>query len=240
MSTREEILSLEDIFYGVIYKKGIPVVSSRYVAKVFGKQHKHILRDIDNMKSNLPPGDIDFHSNFIESQYRASRGRTYREYLLTRSGFILVAMGFIDKKALQFKIELIKKLTLLEDLLYELEEAQEMLSLTELLSMCASFNHEEEQSRFYVIDFGGGLVKIGISKEPEKRARALELQSGRIKKDMYISPELDKSIAQHIETYLKNKLKDHNVNGEYYKYDFHKVVGYAEEQLEMIKQANPQ
>lgn len=73
------------------------------VAKDFGKQHSHVLRDIENIISNM----VDEFGNpkldrqmFIESTYE-NRGKQYKEYLLTRDGFSLLVMGFTGKEALQ-------------------------------------------------------------------------------------------------------------------------------------------
>ena len=41
-----------DILFNVIIKNRNAVVNSRDVAKVFHKQHKNILRDIDRLKSD--------------------------------------------------------------------------------------------------------------------------------------------------------------------------------------------
>ena len=39
---------------------------------------------------------------FIESTYIASNGKTNKEYLINRDGFILLSMGFTGKKALEW------------------------------------------------------------------------------------------------------------------------------------------
>ncbi|EFR1763616.1 Rha family transcriptional regulator, partial [Campylobacter jejuni] len=81
------------------------------VAKVFGKEHKNILRDIKNILNDLREiGDVQCKSNFELSfkvrkiQGFKGRERKYPYYNLTRDGFSLLAMGFTGKKALQFKI----------------------------------------------------------------------------------------------------------------------------------------
>ena len=78
-------------------KDGMVVVSSRVVAKDFGKRHDHVLRGIEEIMSNegVPQnwGDL-----FIESQYQHPQNKQwYKEYLLTRDGFSLLVMGFTGK-----------------------------------------------------------------------------------------------------------------------------------------------
>ncbi|ECK7727152.1 TPA: Rha family transcriptional regulator [Campylobacter coli] len=81
------------------------------VAKVFGKEHKNILRDIKNILNDLREiGDVQCKSNFELSfkvrkiQGFKGRERKYPYYNLTRDGFSLLAMGFTGKEALQWKI----------------------------------------------------------------------------------------------------------------------------------------
>ncbi|MGW7932598.1 phage antirepressor KilAC domain-containing protein [Staphylococcus xylosus] len=62
------------------------VVSSRVVAEELNKNHKDILRDLDNI---LKSHGADLSSEILESEYKNTRGRKYREYLLTKDGFTL-------------------------------------------------------------------------------------------------------------------------------------------------------
>ncbi|WP_368883640.1 phage antirepressor KilAC domain-containing protein [Staphylococcus epidermidis] len=62
------------------------VVSSRVVANELGKRQDVVLRDIDNI---LESHSTDLSSEIIPNKYTNSRGRQYREYLLTKDGFTL-------------------------------------------------------------------------------------------------------------------------------------------------------
>lgn len=92
------------------------VVSSRVVAENFGKQHGHVLRDIEKLMGNMggefdtPKLECEF---FIESAYPL-RGKLYKEYLLTRDGFSLLVMGFTGKEALQWKLKYIEAFNMME------------------------------------------------------------------------------------------------------------------------------
>lgn len=61
------------------------VVSSRVVAEELNKNHQHVLRDLETIKSHSPNLD----SEIIDSEFTNTRGRKYREYLLTKDGFTL-------------------------------------------------------------------------------------------------------------------------------------------------------
>ncbi|EAJ5335227.1 phage regulatory protein [Campylobacter coli] len=97
------------------------------VAKVFGKRHDNILRDIENILNDLREiGDLQCKLNF-EEVVRISKttnpkngklvNRKMPMYNLTRDGFSLLAMGFTGKKALQFKIAFINAFNEMEKLL---------------------------------------------------------------------------------------------------------------------------
>jgi len=91
------------------------VVSSRIVAENFGKRHDAVLRDIENIRSNLHKfEEIDIENYFIPSTYTDSRNRNYPEYLLTRDGFTLLTMGWTGEKAMRFKVAYINEFNRME------------------------------------------------------------------------------------------------------------------------------
>ena len=94
---KEEPISIDAL--GLQEKDGRVLVSSRDVARVFGKEHAHILRairDLDCSKSFTE-------ANFGFSEYQDITGRTLPEILMTRDGFTFLAMGFTGEKAARFK-----------------------------------------------------------------------------------------------------------------------------------------
>lgn len=85
----------------------IPVTTSRKVAEFFEKEHKNVIRDIENLieKDGL---NFELNSMFILSTYKDTYQRDKKQYLLTQDGFTLLAMGFTGPKALEFKLAYIK------------------------------------------------------------------------------------------------------------------------------------
>jgi Rha family phage regulatory protein len=75
-------------------------VSSRTLAKMFDKEHKHVLRSIQEIVDNP---DSFTESNFGLSSYKDCSGKTNKEYILNRKAFALIAMGFTGEKAMSFK-----------------------------------------------------------------------------------------------------------------------------------------
>jgi len=107
------------------------VVSSRVVAEDFGKRHDHVLRDIENLISE-GASPISGTPLFIESEYTHPQNKqTYKEFLLSRDGFTLLAMGFTGKEALQWKLKYIEAFNKMET---ELKKRQ--LNLPTTLREC--------------------------------------------------------------------------------------------------------
>ena len=90
-------------------KDGVLLVNSREVAERFEKQHKDVLETIRNLAAeNSAVKNI-----CIESNYE-NRGKQYPEYLLTRDGFSLLAMGFNGSKALEWKLKFLEAFNQIE------------------------------------------------------------------------------------------------------------------------------
>ncbi len=82
---------------------GQPTLDSREVAKMIGKHHAHLMRDIrcyiNDMEENPK---LDSHQFFIESNYKSSQGKLLSCYLLTKMGCEFVANKMTGKKGTLF------------------------------------------------------------------------------------------------------------------------------------------
>ena len=96
-------------------ENGQIVVSSRMVAERFGKQHKHVLDSIEELIKGVAEKSADL---FIYTQYQHPQNKQwYPEYLMTRDGFTLLAMGFTGKEALKFQLAYIEAFNKMEEAL---------------------------------------------------------------------------------------------------------------------------
>ena len=84
---------------GVVSYNGQIVVSSRDVAAVFEKEHYKVMRSIKTL--GCSPNFTA--ANFGVSEYKDATGRTLPQYLMTKDGFVILAMSFTGKKAMAFK-----------------------------------------------------------------------------------------------------------------------------------------
>lgn len=91
-----------------------PVASSRDVAKRFGKEHRNVMRDIENLMSE---GVLKIEQTplFYKTEYTHPQNhQKYPMYLMNRDGFNLLAMGFTGKEAVQWKLKYIEAFNQME------------------------------------------------------------------------------------------------------------------------------
>ena len=89
------------------------ITSSLKVAEIFGKQHKDVLKAINNL--DLPQ---DFNQrNFAPVEYLDSKGEKRPAYNISRDGFTILAMGFTGKEAMRFKLDYIQRFNDMESTL---------------------------------------------------------------------------------------------------------------------------
>lgn len=102
-------------------KNGQPTTSSLKVAEVFEIEHKHVLRDIRDLKEdvvkNLESPNLDSVdlSMFQEDCYEVStNSRKYPMFNMNKDGFVLLVMGYTTKRATQFKLQYIAQFNKME------------------------------------------------------------------------------------------------------------------------------
>lgn len=79
-------------------QNGEPVASSRQIAESFGKEHKSVLRSVEDLVAQNCAAKSMFYETTFEN-----RGKQYPMYLMNRDGFSLLVMGFTGKAALECK-----------------------------------------------------------------------------------------------------------------------------------------
>ncbi|RHW08284.1 Rha family transcriptional regulator [Bacillus cereus] len=98
-------------------------IDSLEVAEMVGKQHKHLLRDIDKyLEVFLTNPNMDSLKYFVTAKYLDLKGEPRRKYLLTRKGCELVANKMTGEKGILFTVAYI-------DRFHEMEKAIEQPAL---------------------------------------------------------------------------------------------------------------
>ena len=88
------------------------VANSKDIARFFGKRHDNVLRDIENISSNLRGSSKGW---FLPTVYLDSYKRTQDAYDMTRDGFALLVMGYTGAKAMEFKVRYIQEFNRMAD-----------------------------------------------------------------------------------------------------------------------------
>jgi Rha family phage regulatory protein len=92
---------------------GQPMTDSRRIAKYFEKEHKHVLRDIENLICS----NQFRQSNYGPSSYLNSQNKTQPEYMITKNGFLYLAMGYNSEKAAIIKEKYIEAFDRMEQII---------------------------------------------------------------------------------------------------------------------------
>lgn len=94
----------------VIMKDNQAITTSLMISEVFKKEHKHVIESIENLAAENSTAKKLFHESTYEN-----RGKEYKQYLMNRDGFTLLAMGYTGKKALEFKLKYIEAFNKMEE-----------------------------------------------------------------------------------------------------------------------------
>ncbi len=111
---------MENLLDIVSERKGVPVTTSRKIAKVFGKEHYNVLRDIENLDCSESFNTI----NFELVNYKDKKGEKRPEYIITKDGFVFLVMGYRGRKAAAFKEAYIKRFNDMEDYIKSVQAAK--------------------------------------------------------------------------------------------------------------------
>lgn len=118
------------------------VVSSRTVAKELGREHKIIIRDLENMMKDEDLESTDMYSLAIPTTYKVSgQKRRYKEYLLTKDGFTLYMFNIQGHN--DFKMAYINKFNEMEKQL--IEQPKDSYMIDDPVERAKRWIEEEQQ-----------------------------------------------------------------------------------------------
>ena len=113
----------------VISSNSVPATTSLEIAKFTGKEHKHVLRDIETL---IESQKLD-QSNFGLISYEDSYGRKQKAYVLDETFTTVLLMGFTGDKALDWKLVYTKEFQAMRE---NLTKPKEQLETTFNTYMC--------------------------------------------------------------------------------------------------------
>lgn len=152
---------------GLTERNGKVVVSSRDIARVFEKEHKNVLKDIRELRVSAEFSRL----NFEQSTFVSDRGKEYPEYLLTRDGFTILAMGYVGEKAMRFKEAYISAFNEMERRLQSLPSITDLVNnpqlLLQLVTKHIETRQENERLQITVAKYEGQTNTVGLYKAGE-------------------------------------------------------------------------
>lgn len=169
-------------------KKGSPVTSSLLVAEKFEKRHADVLRAIDGLNCSAEFRQRNF-AFVVEMRELPQGGAAKEKYsIMTRDGFMFLAMGFTGEKAGQFKEEFIYAFNTMEEKLKNLVPScfsDIPRSFAEALELAAKQAREIEQKDKLIerqapaVDFVARAIDSGHLTDIGQAAKILKLPYGR-------------------------------------------------------------
>lgn len=99
----------------VINKDGQLVSDSREVAKMVGKDHAHLMRDIKGYIEILGKSSFGLSDLFIESTYKSNQNKDLPCYLLTKQGCEMVGNKMTGEKGVLFTAKYVQAFNKMEN-----------------------------------------------------------------------------------------------------------------------------
>jgi len=138
--------------------EGIIKVSSVQIAERFDKEHKNILRDIDNLECSEEFNRL----NFEPISYKDSMNRDQKSYEITRDGCAFLIMGFTGAKAAAWKEAYVNAFNEMAEELQSAQKTVYVLPEKEMLSDL--FRLASNQKALTMDYFEWGEVSFGLAK----------------------------------------------------------------------------
>jgi len=104
---------------------GVPSTTSKIISDVFGKAHRTVLRNVNDIECSE---EFREH-NFVRSYYVSPQNKKISCYNITRDGFSFLCMGFTGKKAAKWKEAYITAFNQMENGLLNADKRITQLSL---------------------------------------------------------------------------------------------------------------
>ncbi|APA83277.1 Rha family transcriptional regulator [Francisella tularensis] len=108
------------------------LTTSNDIAKVFNKRHSDVIRATESLDIPNDYRERNFALSFKEVVTGNGAIRTYKQYHITKDGFVLLAMGFTGKKAMEFKIAYINAFNAMQETLISQQTKELKSEIAEL------------------------------------------------------------------------------------------------------------
>jgi len=199
------------------YKKANIITSSLIIAREFGKEHFHIIRDI---KKLIELGLGEYDGYFIESQYKAENGKINPMYMLTKDGLIMFILN--TTKSIKSCISLTK---LFSSVINEDDNIE------------AIYIEDKPKKKIYIIqDKNTKNIKIGVSKDPQSRLCVANTYNPNTLCLIYESKPIKN--AMQLEHRIHMYFMNYNIKNEWFKISSNVAIDYIKSIIKIFKNKN--
>lgn len=197
---------------------GKKVVDSRDVAKVVGKEHKTLMRDIRTYVTYINVSEININDFFIISNYKDIKGEIRPCYLITKKGCEFIANKMTGQKGSLFTAFYIQAFNNLIN-----TSTNDVLNVLNITSKDVFIYCENTPQCLYIIKNNlNNNIKIGITQDVNLMLSEFKLGLGLDVILLYTS-EFKTNILPY-KLLLANKLNDYHVLGDWYKVDDNTIL----------------
>jgi len=185
-------------------RDGRPVITSRKIAELFGKEHRNVLQAIRNL---VAQGESN-PRNFVQRDFKDAKGRVHPEYVVTEAGALMLVLGFTGPRMREAKTKLVAALE------------RQFGDSQAVLDALAEFEMPDDLPDMYLYvirNIQTGNLKVGISKCPAERLKQLQVgNDGEL--ELVATRRAGNRFAD--ETKAHKNLAGSHVRGEWYAADF--------------------
>jgi Rha family phage regulatory protein len=175
------------------------VTNSLLVARKFGKEHRHVVRAINDMINNSAQ---NWEQLYLSTTYKDASGKSNPMFIITRDGFSLLVMGFTGKEALKFKLDFISAFNKMEEMLrgrkpedrLTIEQREELDTLRRESVKLEKFRHKDSLS---ILDLEVSALQDEFHKKMQSEMLKMFAQTGNAV--LAIQGELHDRIAKLID-----------------------------------------
>lgn len=144
----------------------VPKTTSLVVAKFFGKQHKNIIRIIDNLDCSDSFSQLNFELCFKNNDLQNGKPQPY--YEMTKDGLIFLVMGFTGKQAAKLKEAYINEFNRMSDILNQRQNS--------LMYQYNKITIDYDTATRNASDAGRALAMLGKQIKPDLQERLEQLE----------------------------------------------------------------
>ena len=210
----------------VIMKDQQAVTSSLQVAESFGKEHRAVLKAIDDLKEGLAQkyADLFWEDTYVHPQNK----QPYRVVYMNRDGFTLAALGFNNtQKVLDFKLKYIEAFNQMES--HITKQPQLPTSPRQLARLALEANEETNQRIDHINERLVDIEENKLITTEDKGTvdRAVQKKVYQICKDQHLDQGAKSMLFQDLGSSIKQLFSVPN-RGRIKDKDFPKVLSFID------------